>query len=234
MIKADLHIHSCLSPCGSNESTPIRIVAQALRKELDMVALTDHNCGDNLPAFFECAKVAQITPIAGMELTTQEEAHMLALLPSLDVAMEFSDFLYPHLPAVSANPQKMGDQIIVDAEENQIGTKEKYLNMALPFSLEELVDLIHRRGGLAIPAHIDRFAYSIPSALGFLPNLPFDAVESYQIPCPVDHQNLPVISDSDAHYIDDIAKRYNELSLESNCFESLKNYFEKKRKALSF
>lgn len=41
--KADLHIHSVLSPCGSLDMSPKNIVQSALDKELEIIAITDHN-----------------------------------------------------------------------------------------------------------------------------------------------------------------------------------------------
>jgi len=37
----DLHLHSCLSPCGDDESTPGNIVGMAVVKGLQVIALTD-------------------------------------------------------------------------------------------------------------------------------------------------------------------------------------------------
>ncbi len=226
-VRADLHIHSCLSPCASLDNSPSAIIEEAVKKGLNMVALADHNTGANLPAFFECAKKAGITPIAGMELTALEEVHLLVLLPTLETAMEFSDFLYENMLDFPFDPEKMGDQIIVNEDEEIIGELTKYLGFALPYSLEELVEMTHDRGGLAIAAHVDRFAYSIPSVLGFLPDLPFDAVECYNPPCQIPLKKpLPVITDSDAHYVEEVGKRFNRLSLPSCDFQGLKSFIQ--------
>lgn len=227
-IKADLHIHSCLSPCASLENSPSAIVKRGVELGLDMIALTDHNSGRNLPAFFHCAEEAGLIPIAGMELTAMEEVHLLAFLPSLEVAMTFSDTLYKTLPHFPFDPEKMGDQVVVDEKENILEELERYLGSALPFTLEELVEQIHHHGGIAVPAHIDRFGYGLPAVLGFIPDLPFDGMESYQLPCPVDCKNYNVISNSDAHYLDDVGIRFNQLNLEIPDFEGLKQWFENK------
>ncbi len=39
----DLHLHSCLSPCGSSDMTPNNIVNMAKLMGYNMIALTDHN-----------------------------------------------------------------------------------------------------------------------------------------------------------------------------------------------
>ena len=64
----DLHLHSCLSPCGDDDSTPNNIAGMAALSGLSIVALTDHNTAKNCPAFFEAAERNGITAVAGMEL----------------------------------------------------------------------------------------------------------------------------------------------------------------------
>ena len=224
-IVADLHIHSCLSPCGSLDNSPLNIINEAVKKGIDMVALTDHNSCENLPAFFELAKINNIVAIAGMEITTEEEAHLLAFFPTLETALDFSKTVYKALADIPLDYKRFGDQVIVDKDENIIGEKEKFLGTALPFSVDKLVDMIHKVKGLAIAAHIDRSSYSLIGNLGFLPDLEFDGVESYQIPCPFEYYNLPLISNSDAHYIDDIGKRVNHMELISADFKGLKEWF---------
>lgn len=226
-VKADLHIHSCLSPCGSLDNSPTQIVKKAKECGLQMIALSDHNSGENLPAFFVVAKEHNIIPIAGIEITTQEETHLLTLFPSLAEALAVSDKLYQLLPSIKNDPEKLGDQVVVDENENIIDEKEKYLNQATSLNIKATINLVHEHNGLVIAAHIDRFTYSIPAVLGFLPDLPFDGVESYSMPCPIEHKNYKVITNSDAHFIDDIGKRFNQLDLESPDFEGLRQWFLK-------
>ena len=49
----DLHVHSCLSPCGDNDMTPNNLVQMALLSGCDILALTDHNTCRNAPAAME-------------------------------------------------------------------------------------------------------------------------------------------------------------------------------------
>ncbi|HNX58188.1 MAG TPA: PHP domain-containing protein, partial [Spirochaetota bacterium] len=56
ILRADLHIHSCLSPCGSLDMSPSRIVERAVESGLDVIALTDHNSALNCPALEEAAR----------------------------------------------------------------------------------------------------------------------------------------------------------------------------------
>lgn len=54
--RAELHIHSCLSPCADDDMTPANIAGMALLAGADVAALTDHNSTDNCPAFLPPAR----------------------------------------------------------------------------------------------------------------------------------------------------------------------------------
>ncbi|MDC7233583.1 MAG: PHP domain-containing protein [Spirochaetales bacterium] len=123
----DLHNHSCLSPCGSLEMSPARLVEEAAARGIGMLALTDHNAGDNLPAFAVCCRRAGIVPVYGMEVTGREEAHLLCLFGDLKTAVRFGYEIYENLQTIPNNPDRMGDQIIVDEDENILGELEKHL-----------------------------------------------------------------------------------------------------------
>lgn len=55
---ADLHIHTCLSPCGSLEMSPSEIVRRSLAKGLDAIAITDHN------TTLQCPEIQSVNQIA--------------------------------------------------------------------------------------------------------------------------------------------------------------------------
>jgi len=218
----DLHNHSCLSPCGSLEMSPLRLVQEAAAKGIGMLALTDHNAGDNLPAFDICCRRAGIIPVFGLEVTSREEAHQLCLFEDLKTAVRFGYTIYENLVSTPNNPEMMGDQIIVDEDENIIGELELHLaGGAVDFSMEELISMVHKREGLFIPAHIDRAAFSIKSQLGFLPDNDYDAVEVMKSPCPLNKERYPEITGSDAHYPENVGQRRFEIPLETNDFRGL-------------
>ena len=93
----DFHIHSCLSPCGDDDMTPANIVGTATLAGLNIVALTDHNTAKNCPAFFKFAKKCGIVAVAGMELTTSEDIHIICLFEKLDDAMSFDKEIEKHI-----------------------------------------------------------------------------------------------------------------------------------------
>ena len=157
----DLHIHSCLSPCGDNDMTVNNIVNMAALKELDVIALTDHNSSKNCPAFMKVAEEAGIKAIPGMEINTAEEIHAVCLFPTLDAAMDFDSYVFSMLPPVKNKPEIFGDQILVDENDERIGTIDTLIITASGVSLSELPDLMKQYGGIFFPAHVDRSANSL-------------------------------------------------------------------------
>ncbi len=206
-VTADLHNHSCLSPCGDLESSPIRIVRQAASRGINLMALTDHNSAGNCPAFAEACRREGIMALFGTETTSREEVHILSLYADVEAALEWGAWVYRRLPDFRHDPEKFGDQVIVDVDENILAFEERYLVPAAEVSIEEIVAETLKRGGLVIPAHIDRSANSIYSQLGFLPRLPFSALEITRRPVPEDAVGYTLICDSDAHFLDDIGRR---------------------------
>ncbi len=166
----DLHIHSSLSPCGDDDNTPNNIAGMASLNSLDIVALTDHNTCKNCPAFFVAAEKYGIIPIAGMELTTSEDIHVVCLFEKLDDAMKFSSYVDGHRVLIKNRPEFFGEQYILDGEDNVIGKEEYLLTNATEISVDDVFSLVSMYGGVAYPAHIDRASNSITAVLGTVPN----------------------------------------------------------------
>lgn len=219
--KADLHIHSCLSPCGSLESSPRRIAEALSEKAVGLAALTDHNSTRNCPAFRTACTREGITPVYGIEVTSFEEAHILALFEELDAAVGFGDLVYDLLADIPNRPELFGDQPVVDDEEVVLDFVEKNLVGAVALSVNDLVSRIHEYDGLVIPAHINRPMMSLYSQLGFLPDLPFDAVEATTPLPPEETRDYTLICNSDAHYLDNIAGR--SFTFEGSTLGDLRN-----------
>ncbi|MBR5288916.1 MAG: hypothetical protein IKU34_10080 [Clostridia bacterium] len=203
----DLHIHSCLSPCGDALMTPNNIVGMAFIKQLDAIAVCDHNTARNLPAIKEVADMMGVVLLPGLEVTTREEAHMLAYFRTVEQALAFSDAIYPHLPAIPNNPKFFGEQQLMNAQDEVIGTQERLLISALDLSFEACAALIGEYGGLCVPAHINRGSNGCLNALGFLPSgIAYDALEvSKTVPQPqMDLSGYRILHSSDAHYLEHI------------------------------
>lgn len=222
-VRADFHIHSCLSPCASLEMSPASIVAKAKEVGLNAVALSDHNCGFNLPAFGKICEQQGINCLFGMEVTSIEEAHILCLFDQLDAAMELGGKVYDSLPDIPNNPEKFGDQPIIDEHEEILGFAEKFLISASGYDIHSLVTEVHALGGLIIPAHIDRMVYGIIAQLGFLPDEAFDAVELTARGDPALALSYPVVRNSDSHHLGTMGSACSVFDLDEFSVEQIRS-----------
>lgn len=208
----DLHIHSCLSPCASDDMTPANIAAMAHLKGLSLISLTDHNAGDNLAVMSVEAEKYGLVFVPGIEVTSREEVHVLAYFPETGPAVEFAGIVYDSLPCIGNRPDIFGNQIIMGGDDRATGTLGKLLLQASAFSLEEIVRMVKQAGGCSVPAHINRDSFSVFANLGFMPPNLFKCVEvSKNLPCPPLDPGLKVLHSSDAHYLGDISEPQNSL-----------------------
>ena len=203
----DLHIHSCLSPCGDALMTPNNIVGMAFIKQLDVIAVCDHNSARNLPAVKEVADMMNVLLLPGIELTTREEAHMLCYFRTVEDCVAFGEKIYEHLPPIPNNEKFFGRQQVMNAQDEEIAVEERLLISALDLGFEECERLIHAAGGLCVPAHINRGSNGVLNSLGFLPSgAHYDALEvSRKVAMPpVDLGGYRLLESSDAHYLESI------------------------------
>ena len=170
--KYDLHIHSCLSPCAENDMTPANIAGLASLLGLEIVALTDHNTCRNCPAFFRAAKRCGIVPVAGMELTTAEDIHVICLFETLEDALAFDAEASARRIRIANRPEIFGEQLIMDEEDNVIGTEPDLLINATDLDLYSAHELCEKYGGVCYPAHIDRASNGLVAVLGDFPDAP--------------------------------------------------------------
>ena len=215
-IFVDLHIHSCLSPCGERDMTPFNICAMAKIKGLQAIAIADHNSAQNLPAAKAAAKAHGLVLLPGLEITTREEVHLLAYFPTLEHAMAMGDFLYDHLPDIQNDPRLFGDQQIINERDEAVGVERRLLLSAAVLPLHQAVYEIKRFDGLAVPAHINRGANGLLAHLGFLPdNVDFSALEvTPQLPVSSgDLRGKIILHASDAHRLEDISEAVYALEV---------------------
>ena len=176
--RCDLHIHSCLSPCGDEEMTPGNIAGVAKLNCLDIIALTDHNTCGNCESFFAACETYGVTPVAGMELTTSEDVHLLCLFRTLLDATAFWAAVDEQRVRIKNRPEIFGHQLLIDKDDEPCGEEAFLLVNATTLSLEAAAHLCRAHRGAAIPAHIDREANGMLSVLGGVPEEPeFSAVE---------------------------------------------------------
>jgi 3',5'-nucleoside bisphosphate phosphatase len=215
----DLHNHSCLSPCASLEESPGLLARLARERGLGLVALTDHNSALNCPAFAEACSREGLAPLFGVEACSVEEVHVLCLFGTAAAALAFGETLRGLLLDLPYDPEKLGDQVVVDADELVLDQVDYYLGAALSIGFDGLCSLAAERGALVIPAHVDRPMFSVSSQLGFLPPGPYDAVESVREPAPELRLGHAAISGSDSHYPEQVGRRPTAVELPEGALE---------------
>lgn len=219
---ADLHIHSCLSPCGSLRMSPRVIVNAAVDRGIDLIALTDHNTCAMGPMVAHTAEKAGLAFLYGIELQTREEVHLLAYFDDCVACRALSEEIYAYLPDMANDPEYFGDQVIVDEEENIIRTEERLLLNSITLSLEDVTKRVRAYGGLPVPAHIDRGAFSLLGQLGFFPETAaFPIVEVWGRTIPKECEQRAVLRSSDAHEPEQIGRRTTVLTMERASVEEI-------------
>lgn len=225
----DLHIHTCLSPCGDWDMHPKALVQAALGKKIDMIAISDHNASANVPYVLAAAAGKNLQVIPAMEITTLEEVHLLALFESLPDLLQLQAVIDRHLSG--ENDEKLfGVQAIVNELGEVEGLNNKLLIGATDLSIDVITDTIHQLNGLAIPAHIDRESFSVLSQLGFIDDHShFDALEISKLTGikqgRIQYDALsryPFLTSSDAHFIKDIGTSTTSIMMEEPTFAELK------------
>jgi len=213
-IRADLHLHTCLSPCADNQMQTTAIIEQAKKVGLDMIGICDHNSAENVSAVMKAGKGQGLAVIPGIEITSQEEVHILGLFNTEQDLMHIQDIIYQNLTSQN-DEQAFGPQLVVDEYGNVVGKNPRLLIGATNLTIDRIIEMIHQWAGLAIASHIDRQRFSLIGQLGFIPKgLKLDAVE-VSTPLPAGQEyDYPVITSSDAHFLEDIGKSYTCFMIE--------------------
>ena len=229
ILHADLHIHTCLSPCAELEMSPRGIVSAALSKGIDMIAVCDHNSAENAAAVIEASRQTNLTVLPGMEVTSKEEVHILGLFGTPDDAARMQMLVYEHLEGQN-DAETFGMQVVVEADGTVAGFNDKLLIGATDLSLERVVGAIHDHNGLTIAAHIDREGFGILGQLGFIPpDLDLDALEVSSRVSLADAaatfaecSGYTFMRSSDAHVLDAIGSGTTPLMMKDASFDDLK------------
>ncbi len=227
IVKVDLHNHSCLSPCGNDDLTPALLAVEAMEQGISILALSDHNSARNLPPFKQACELCSIMALFGIEVTTVEEVHVLTLFEKLEDAMQFGSFIEYLLPPIKNDPHLFGNQLVVNLEGEVVEKVEKLLISTSGISFSDVIEEALSRDALVIPAHIDRFANSALANLGFLPNLPYSALEAIRLPVGAETYNKTILTASDAHRLEEVGRRSCYLEMEELSFEALKMALER-------
>lgn len=176
--RADLHVHTVLSPCAEIEMLPPLIVSEAKIRGIDLIAITDHNASANISAVQKAALGSGITVLPGMELQTKEEVHVICLFDSIEQIVQFQNIVDQKLPPIKNRPEFFGEQLVVDDKGDFVRKEERLLITSTDLSINEAFNLVDEIGGIFIPAHVNRKANGLLEILGFVPvDIPILALE---------------------------------------------------------
>jgi len=224
--KADLHMHTVLSPCGSLEMSPVNIVKKALEVKLDIIGITDHNTTKQCAEVHKVGQRMGLMVFCGAEVSTKEEVHCLTFFENFEKLEAFQTYLDKYLPMTPNNVEKFGHQVWVDEDEVIMGQEDRLLINAIDQSIDEVIEKVRELNGLFIPAHIFRPSFSLYSQLGFMPiDITPDAIEisansdiEQQIKAHPELVKFTVLRSSDAHYLQYIGSHYSVLEMKENSF----------------
>ena len=225
----DLHLHSCLSPCGDDDMTPYNLVNMARLLGIDVIALTDHISSMNCEAAMAVGKEIGLLVIPGMELTTSEDIHAVCLFPTLEKALAWNEYIDSHRIKIRNRPEIYGRQVIMDSLDGEVGEIEHLLLPATEIGISGVYEKVKEFGGICYPAHIDRDSLSILSVLGEIDEscgyktaelADISRLEELKKLHPI-LSSMHIISCSDAHYLENMRDAENFLELESLTAENV-------------
>ena len=227
-MRGDLHIHTCLSPCADSSMLPLTIVKEAKRNNLQIIGICDHNSIENVEAVKKAGKREGLAVMGGIEITSQEEVHILGLFSKKSALWDIQEMVYENLSGDN-DEDVFGEQLVADEYDRVIGSNKKLLVGATGLPVEEIVGAIRRLGGLAIASHIDRESFGIIGQLGFIPpELRLDALEISSLASREKRYafsrgyDFPVLTSSDAHCLEDIGRSFSSFLIKEACFEETK------------
>ena len=166
--RADLHVHTVLSPCAEVEMIPPLIVRKALEKNINLIAITDHNASANVCAVQKAAEGTNLIVLPGMEVQSREDVHLLTLFETLDQLEAWQSQVDEALPDLQNRPDYLGEQFVVDETGEFIHSEPRLLLTSTSFSIDEIFERVNVLGGLVIPAHVERTSYGLFPTLGLI------------------------------------------------------------------
>jgi PHP family Zn ribbon phosphoesterase len=193
--------------------SPRSIVENSLERGLDLIAVCDHNSAENVGAAIRAGRRMGLSVLAGIEISSREEVHSLAIFDEEEQALQMQDLIYQHMRGTN-RPELFGDQVVVNEFDEVEGFNDRLLIGAVQLDLKDIVKKVRSFGGLSIASHVDRPSFSVLSQLGFFPDdVEFDAVEVSGHTTPKKAraeipglERFPVITFSDSHFPENIGK----------------------------
>lgn len=208
--RADLHVHTVLSPCAEVEMIPPLIVRESLEHKIDIIAVTDHNASANVTAVQKAARGSSLKVFGGMEVQSREDVHLLCLFEDSDTLTAWQSAVDKALPDMKNNAEYLGEQFVVNESGEFIRTEPRMLLTSTHFSIDDIFEQVNALGGLVIPAHVNRTSYGLFPTLGLLsPEWPILALEISRHLTPEQAavsfpfiKGIPLIQSGDVHQLD--------------------------------
>ena len=228
--RADLHIHTLLSPCADLEMTPANIIIKAKETGLQIIGITDHNSTKNALLVKKLAENEGIFVLTGAEVTTKEEVHCLAFFEFENQLTQFQEFLDKQITIIPNPDGHFGYQPVVDENDMILELIPNYLPAALKKGIGEVQKTVEKLNGIFIPAHVDRPSNGLFSQLGFIPpGLKFDAMGISSFSSEKDvrkhyvlGKEITLIRNSDAHFLQQIGEICTVFHIEKMNFSEIK------------
>jgi len=208
---------------------PRALVNRAKARGLDMIAICDHNSAENTAAFISAGDAGGLKVLPGMEVTSKEEIHLIALFDAQENCAALQNLIYQNLPGENVE-EVFGPQTVVNEKDETVGVNRRMLIGATLLPFEEIVSVIHSLEGVAIASHIDRQAFSLVGQLGFIPEgIPLDGLEISPRTSKQEaknrfhsYQHYSFVWFSDAHCLEDIGKSTTPFLLKETTSKEVK------------
>ncbi len=221
----DLHIHTCLSPCGDILMTPNNILNMAYLKELDIIAITDHNSTLQLPSIMELSKSYDMLVIPGIEVSTKEGYHVVCLFRSLEKASTFQTVIENFLNKTSYDKDMYGYEQILDVNDEVVSELDYHLTPNSLLNVDNLNKIVKKLEGVLILAHPHKYP-NLEISDEFISK--FDGIEiNRKDPNHIYNKRKKNFKNSDAHQIIDISEKESYIELDELSIEAFFEYMEK-------
>jgi len=205
---------------------PSAIVNRAVERELDIIAICDHNSSGNVRAVMAAGKKAGIVVLGGMEICSEEEIHLLTIFDNPEDLQKMDEEISKTINGIN-DSDAFGEQILFDENDNILGLEDRLLIGTSGYTIEEVVELTKKNNGLVIASHVNREAYGLLGVLGFIPGeIEFDALELAIEGFPGSevllNSDLPLVHFSDAHFLNQIGSVSTEFLMEKPVLEEIR------------
>ena len=138
LYRMDLHIIRS-SPRARNWIWGRPTLSRCREEDIDLIAITDHNSALNCEALNRASTGSGVEVICGLEVQSSEDIHVLCLMPDLEKARAFEEWVRKRLPPYRNIPDKFGDQFVIDEDNHVIDEYEILLVQGIDATADEII-----------------------------------------------------------------------------------------------